>query len=249
MLEPTASVQIRGSLLLPKAVPDVDKVGIFEDANVEEPENNIHHNQEGSRWKNFFKNVKYNILGVTVKATIVWAIVYIISIIINQVGNVRTKKCEEEKLWSIDSTGQLVNYHHKTATIWGLEQIGTSGIFYIKDKKKPCTTVEQWYQGISSTPNTTPNQPQNRRKRAITTQKICSATQTCTCPTQTFMGHDIKPVQFVPTGDANQKWKLDRYDIKTGEKNKTSDFFKLCLAEEPGKKTTATVDKKDPKKI
>ena len=66
---------------------------------VEKPENNIHHNQEGSRWKNFFKNVKYNILGVTVKATIVWTIVYVISIIINQVGNAKTNTCEEGKFF------------------------------------------------------------------------------------------------------------------------------------------------------
>ena len=66
---------------------------------VEEPENNIHHNQEGSRWNNFFKNVKYNILGVTVKATIVWTIVYVISIIINQVGNAKTNTCEEGKFF------------------------------------------------------------------------------------------------------------------------------------------------------
>ena len=62
---------------------------------VEEPENNIHHNQEGSRWKNFFKNVKYNIFGVTVKATIVWAIVYVIAIIINSVGNHFHSVCEK----------------------------------------------------------------------------------------------------------------------------------------------------------
>merc|ERR1719151_94634 len=122
MLEPTASVQIRGSLLLPKAVPDVEKVGIFEDANVEEPENNIHHDQEGSRWKNFFKNVKYNILGVTVKATIVWTIVYIISIIINQVGNAKTNTCEEEKLWSIRADDTLENHHFKEPYKWGLEK-------------------------------------------------------------------------------------------------------------------------------
>ena len=70
---------------------------------VEEPENNIHHDQEGSDWNkftNFFKNVKYNILGVTVKATIVWAVVYVIAIIINSVGDNWQSSCEEGKFFS-----------------------------------------------------------------------------------------------------------------------------------------------------
>ena len=69
---------------------------------VEEPENNIHHDQEGSCWNNFtnfFKNVKYNILGVTVKATIVWAIVYVIAIIINSVGESYKSICEDGKFF------------------------------------------------------------------------------------------------------------------------------------------------------
>ena len=69
---------------------------------VEEPENNIHHDQEGSDWNkftNFFKNVKYNILGVTVKATIVWAVVYVIAIIINSVGDNWQSSCEEGKFF------------------------------------------------------------------------------------------------------------------------------------------------------
>ena len=69
---------------------------------VEEPENNIHHDQEGSCWTNFtnfFKNVKYNILGVTVKATIVWAIFYVIAIIINYVGDSYTSSCANGKLF------------------------------------------------------------------------------------------------------------------------------------------------------
>ena len=67
---------------------------------VEEPENNIHHDQEGSCWNNFtnfFKNVKYNILGVTVKATIVWLIVYVIAIIINSLGDDYQSSCEMGK--------------------------------------------------------------------------------------------------------------------------------------------------------
>ena len=69
---------------------------------VEEPENNIHHDQEGSCWNNFtnfFKNVKYNILGVTVKATIVWLIVYVIAIIINYVGDSYESDCEMGKFF------------------------------------------------------------------------------------------------------------------------------------------------------
>ena len=69
---------------------------------VEEPENNIHHDQEGSCWNNFtnfFKNVKYNILGVTVKATIVWAVVYVIAIIITYVGDSYESSCEEGKFY------------------------------------------------------------------------------------------------------------------------------------------------------
>ena len=65
---------------------------------VEEPENNIHH-QEGSCWTNFIKNVKYTILGVTVKATIVWAVVYVIAIIINVVADSWTSNCEEGKFF------------------------------------------------------------------------------------------------------------------------------------------------------
>ena len=69
---------------------------------VEEPENNIHHDQEGSCWSNFtnfFKNVKYTILGVTVKATIVWAVVYVIAIIITYVGDSYESSCEEGKFY------------------------------------------------------------------------------------------------------------------------------------------------------
>ena len=66
---------------------------------VEELEYNIHHTQGGSCWTNFVKNFKYSILAVTVKATIVWAIVYVISIIINQVGDAKTNTCEEGKFF------------------------------------------------------------------------------------------------------------------------------------------------------
>ena len=69
---------------------------------VEEPENNIHHDQEGSCWNNFtnfFKNVKYNILGVTVRASIVWLIVYVIAIIINIVGDTYANSCENGKFF------------------------------------------------------------------------------------------------------------------------------------------------------
>ena len=69
---------------------------------VEEPENNIHHDQEGSCWNeftNFFKNVKYNIVGITAKATIVWAIVSVIAIIINYVGESYASECERGKFF------------------------------------------------------------------------------------------------------------------------------------------------------
>ena len=61
---------------------------------VEELEYNIHHTQGGSCWTNFVKNFKYSILAVTVKATIVWAIVYVIAIIINFLGDEVTSSCE-----------------------------------------------------------------------------------------------------------------------------------------------------------
>merc|ERR1712203_655346 len=112
-------------MLLPEGVPDDEKVGKFDDDKVEEPENNIHHDQEGSCWNNFtnfFKNVKYNILGVTVKATIVWVIVYVIAIIINSVGDSYQSSCEMEKLWTIGQDQTLKSNHNKLLTYnWGLE--------------------------------------------------------------------------------------------------------------------------------
>ena len=83
---------------------------------VEEPENNIHHDQEESCWNtftNFFKNVKYTILGVTIKATIVWAIVYVIAIIINCVGDSWESKCEEGKFFQTALLLIAIGVRHK----------------------------------------------------------------------------------------------------------------------------------------
>ena len=77
---------------------------------VEEPVHNIHH-EDGSCWTNFtnfFKNVKYNILGVTVKATVVWAIVYVIAIIPNCVGDSWKSSCKDGKFFS-DGTSYNCN--------------------------------------------------------------------------------------------------------------------------------------------
>ena len=79
---------------------------------VEEPENNIHH-EEGSCWTNFFKNVKYTIFGVTIKATIVWAIVYVIAIIINCVGDSWESKCEEGKFFQMALLLIAIGVRHK----------------------------------------------------------------------------------------------------------------------------------------
>jgi len=263
MLEPTASVSIRQSLLLPEAVPDLEKVGKFDDDKVEEPENNIHHDQEGSSWNNFtnfFKNVKYNILGVTVKASIVWAIVYVIAIIINLVGDTYTSSCENEQLWTIGPGLTLVNHHHKDLKYgWGLEENGTnSGLFYIKDKAK-CKPIT-WYPGPkiqtpkiqtpkiqtpkTTTPKTTTSKNKITQNKDLKTTGRTKRAIVAQCPTQAFMGHEIKPVEFLKT-DPHQKWKLDQYDIN-GKLNKTSKFFKLCLVPEPEANKTCVSATKNP---
>ena len=143
-------------------------------------------------------------------------------------------------MWTIGTGQTLKNFHHNTATYtWGLQETtSNSGIFYIKSKDKAkCKTETTWYQGIGQNEKTTVQDNnlssksinQGRKKRA--TDPICSLTQTCVCPTQTHMGHEIKAVEFEET-NSNQKWKLDQYGIKTGKKDPTSNFFRLCLEDD-----------------
>ena len=54
---------------------------------VEEPEENIHHDSNEKRFINFFKNLRYNIVGVTKKATIVWICVYTLAVVMNFVAD------------------------------------------------------------------------------------------------------------------------------------------------------------------
>jgi hypothetical protein len=234
------------SMLLPEEVPDIEKVGKFEDDKVEEqPENNIHHDQEGSCWNNFFKNVKYNILGVTVKATIVWAIVYVIAIIINVVGDSWAANCEEEQLWTINAGQKLVNHHHAKVYGWGLQQSTENPeIFYIKSKEPAKCSGIKWYDphtpkttnleqtNTKPKPSQTNNSPKDlnsgRQKRVATE---VGAAATLICPTlTTSMGNAITPQEFKPK-KKEQMWKKEPCKTKKDGTcfGKTEKYFRLNL--------------------
>jgi len=222
MLEPTASVSMRPkSMILPEEVPDIEKVGKFDDDKVEEEEKNIHHDQEGSCWNeftNFFKNVKYNIVGITAKATIVWAIVSVIAIIINYVGESYASECEREQLWKIP--GQTLINKDKGAAFtytWGLEET-TPGSFYIKDKN--CQPTPNWYtEAKPAKPEKNP-----KAKRAAVG-----------CLTLTFSGNKITTEPLKQKIDPSQMWKKTPTD--------ENGYFKLFMV---AKEKTST-DKKSVK--